>query len=162
MTSDFAPPAEPADRVGRMWRRSGELPPALPQPYVDLLVFADGSLWLTGPETEARTGNLAEPLTGLRLRPGACASVLGPSRWPDFVRWTEAITSFFGTFTADESRQAAFHEAISELGDYFREEFTRPTGIIATLPASDLTEDELIDFCALLLINGHETTKTCS
>ncbi|MFI5564215.1 hypothetical protein ACIA2T_33410 [Amycolatopsis japonica] len=138
MTSDFAPPAEPADRVGRMWRRSGELPPALPQPYVDLLVFADGSLWLTGPETEARTGNLAEPLTGLRLRPGA----------------------FFGTFTADESRQAAFHEAISELGDYFREEFTRPTGIIAALPASDLTEDELIDFCALLLINGHETTKT--
>lgn len=77
VTSDFAPPADLADRVGRMWRRSGELPPALPQPYVDLLVFADGSLWLTGPETEARTGKLAEPLTGLRLRPGTCASVLG-------------------------------------------------------------------------------------
>ncbi|WP_103338284.1 helix-turn-helix domain-containing protein [Amycolatopsis sp. CA-126428] len=77
MTTDFAPPADLADRVGRVWRRSGELPPALPQPFVDLLVFADGSLWLTGPETEARTGSLTEPLTGVRLRPGTCASVLG-------------------------------------------------------------------------------------
>ncbi|WP_152546891.1 helix-turn-helix domain-containing protein [Amycolatopsis orientalis] len=77
MTSDFAPPADLADRVSRVWRRSGELPPALPQPSVDLLVFADGSLWLTGPETEARTGSLTEPLTGVRLRPGTCASVLG-------------------------------------------------------------------------------------
>ncbi|GAB3738946.1 cytochrome P450 [Amycolatopsis oliviviridis] len=90
------------------------------------------------------------------------ADLLGvqPSRWPDFVRWTEAITSFFGTFTADEARRTAFHQALKEMGDYFREEFERPTGIIATLMASDLTEDELIDFCALLLINGHETTKT--
>lgn len=77
MSTDFAPPADLADRVGRVWRRSGELPPALPQPFVDLLVFADGSLWLTGPETEARTGSLTEPLTGVRLRPGTCASVLG-------------------------------------------------------------------------------------
>ncbi|MFE0027605.1 helix-turn-helix domain-containing protein [Amycolatopsis sp. NPDC059021] len=77
MTSDFAPPADLADRVSRVWRRSGHLPPALPQPSVDLLVFADGSLWLTGPETEARTGSLTEPLTGVRLRPGTCASVLG-------------------------------------------------------------------------------------
>jgi AraC-like DNA-binding protein len=77
VTSDFAPPADLADRVSRMWRRSGELPLALPQPSVDLLVFADGSLWLTGPETEARTGSLTEPLTGVRLRPGTCASVLG-------------------------------------------------------------------------------------
>jgi AraC-like DNA-binding protein len=77
VTGDFAPPADLADRVGRMWLRDGELPPALPQPAVDLLVFADGSLWLTGPETEARTGRLAGPVTGVRLRPGTCASVLG-------------------------------------------------------------------------------------
>ncbi|MEV7554119.1 AraC family transcriptional regulator [Amycolatopsis sp. NPDC089917] len=77
MNGDFAPPSDLADRVSRVWRREGELPPALPQPAVDLLVFADGSLWLTGPETEARTGNLTEPLTGVRLRPGTCASVLG-------------------------------------------------------------------------------------
>ncbi|MBB5850266.1 helix-turn-helix domain-containing protein [Amycolatopsis umgeniensis] len=76
-TSDFAPPVDLADRVSQVWRRSGELPPALPQPSVDLLVFGDGSLWLSGPETEARTGSLTEPLTGLRLRPGTCASVLG-------------------------------------------------------------------------------------
>uniref|UniRef100_UPI0011783C85 helix-turn-helix domain-containing protein n=1 Tax=Amycolatopsis kentuckyensis TaxID=218823 RepID=UPI0011783C85 len=77
VTGDFAPPADLAGRVGRVWRRSGVLPPALPQPFVDLLVFADGSLWLTGPETEARTGSLTEPLTGVRLRPGTCAAVLG-------------------------------------------------------------------------------------
>jgi AraC-like DNA-binding protein len=77
VTSDFAPHADLADRVSQVWRRSGQLPPALPQPSVDLLVFADGSLWLTGPETEARTGTLTEPLTGVRLRPGTCASVLG-------------------------------------------------------------------------------------
>ncbi|KZB79669.1 cytochrome P450 [Amycolatopsis regifaucium] len=102
-------------------------------------------------------GELAYPLSIHTI-----AGLLGvrPSRWPDFVRWAEAITSFFGTFTADEARQAAFHRALTELGDYFRAEFERPSGIIATLMATDLTEDELIDFCALLLINGHETTKT--
>ena len=60
-----------------VWQRHGELPPALPQPFVDLLVFADGSLSLSGPETEARTGRLDQPLTGVRLRPGTCAEVLG-------------------------------------------------------------------------------------
>jgi hypothetical protein len=239
VTSDFAPPADLADRVSQVWRRSGQLPLALPQPSVDLLVFADGSLRLTGPETEARTGTLTEPLTGVRLRPGTCASVLGIAadevplagmplpglglagglralraparpadqaighsleplitarvhallasagstfdligevasplsvhtiadllgvqRLPDFVRWTEAITSFFGMFTADEARQTAFHQAVAEMSAYFRAESERPTGIIATLTASDLTEDELINFCTLLLINGHETTKT--
>ncbi|MFE0027604.1 cytochrome P450 [Amycolatopsis sp. NPDC059021] len=102
-------------------------------------------------------GEVAHPLSVHTI-----AGLLGvrPSRWPDFVRWTEAITSFFGTFTADETRQAAFHQALTEMTAYFREEFERPAGVIATLMASDLTEDELIDFCALLLINGHETTKT--
>lgn len=60
-----------------MWRRSGELPLSLPQPAVDLLVFADGTLWLSGPETEARSGVVPRPLIGMRLRPGTCASVLG-------------------------------------------------------------------------------------
>ncbi|MEU0877381.1 AraC family transcriptional regulator [Lentzea sp. NPDC005914] len=71
MTSDFT------GRVSTVWRRSGELPPSLPQPSVDLLVFADGSLWLSGPETSSRTGTLPQPLTGMRLRPGTCADVLG-------------------------------------------------------------------------------------
>ncbi|MET9633233.1 AraC family transcriptional regulator [Lentzea sp. NPDC006480] len=71
MTSDFT------DRVSTVWRRSGELPPELPQPSVDLLVFADGTLWLSGPETVARTGTLTQPLTGVRLKPGVCADVLG-------------------------------------------------------------------------------------
>ncbi|MFT4166528.1 MAG: AraC family transcriptional regulator [Microlunatus sp.] len=77
MHSDAAPPPDLVDRVARVWRRSGSLPPALPEPSVDLVVFADGTLWLTGPETRARTGRLTEPLTGFRLHPGTCASVLG-------------------------------------------------------------------------------------
>ncbi|GLZ38000.1 cytochrome P450 [Actinokineospora sp. NBRC 105648] len=90
------------------------------------------------------------------------AGLLGvrSSRWPDFVRWTEAITSFFGGFTEDEARQDAFHRALAEMAAYFHEEFERPTGVIAALVAADLTEDELMDFCALLLVNGHETTRT--
>ncbi len=102
-------------------------------------------------------GEVAYPLSVHTI-----AGLLGvrPARWPDFVRWTEAITSFFGTFTAEAARQTAFHQALTELGACFREEFERPAGIIATLMASGLTEDELIDFCTLLLINGHETTKT--
>jgi cytochrome P450 len=102
-------------------------------------------------------GEVAHPLSVHTV-----AGLLGvaPSRWPEFVRWTEAITSFFGTFTADEDRQAAFRQAVAEMRAYFRAELERPAGIIATLTASDLTEDELVNFCALLLINGHETTKT--
>jgi AraC-like DNA-binding protein len=74
VTSDYS---DLADRVSRVWRRVGELPVALPEPAVDLLVFPDGRLWLAGPETTARFGSLPEPLTGLRLRPGTCAEVLG-------------------------------------------------------------------------------------
>ncbi|WP_410662324.1 cytochrome P450 [Amycolatopsis sp. lyj-84] len=116
----------------------------------------DALLAAAGPSFDL-IGELANPLSVHTI-----AGLLGvrPSRWPDFVRWTEAITSYFGRFTEDEARRTAFHEALTEMGDYFREEFERPAGIIATLMASDLTERELIDFCALLLINGHETTKT--
>ena len=85
------------------------------------------------------------------------AGLLGVRPSPDFVGWTEAITSFFGTFTADRT---AFDQALWEMGAFFRAEFRRPTGIIATLHAAGLAEDELVDFCTLLLINGHETTKT--
>ncbi|MBB5850265.1 cytochrome P450 [Amycolatopsis umgeniensis] len=116
----------------------------------------DALLASAGPSFDL-IGEVAYPLSVHTI-----AGLLGvqPSRWPDFVRWTEAITSFFGTSTVDEARQTAFGEALTEMGDYFREEFERPSGIIATLMTSDLTEYELIDFCALLLINGHETTKT--
>ena len=77
MVSQFAPPADLSDRVSCVWRCSGELPAALPQPAVDLLVLAHGGLWLAGPETVARTGALPAPLTGFRLRPGTCVSVFG-------------------------------------------------------------------------------------
>ncbi|MEV6235145.1 AraC family transcriptional regulator [Lentzea sp. NPDC051838] len=63
--------------MNAVWRRSGDLPLELPYPSVDLLVFADGTLWLSGPETVARTGRLTQPLTGVHLKPGTCADVLG-------------------------------------------------------------------------------------
>ncbi|GLY84214.1 cytochrome P450 [Actinoallomurus iriomotensis] len=93
-----------------------------------------------------------------------------PVRQPDFVRWTEAITSFAGSFTQDPARQAEFRTARTELAEYFREVFadrrTHPRDdVISVLLAAEpdgsrLTDDELLDFCTLLLINGHETTKT--
>ena len=56
------------------WIDSAPLP--LPYPAVDLLVFADGSLWLAGPEVSVRSGPLPPGgLVGLRLRPGACRSL---------------------------------------------------------------------------------------
>ena len=102
-------------------------------------------------------GDVAYPLSVHTI-----AGLLGVDHtlWPDFVRWSEAITSFAGLFAADEARQVAFREAVAELSAYFTEEFQRPRGIIATLREADLTAAELINFCTLLLINGHETTKT--
>jgi cytochrome P450 len=100
------------------------------------------------------------------------AALLGveADRQPDFMRWTEAITSFAGSFAEDPVRQAAFRTAHAELVEYFREVFAehraRPQGdVIDTLLAAEpdggrLSDEEVIDFCRLLLINGHETTKT--
>ncbi|HEY0495966.1 MAG TPA: AraC family transcriptional regulator [Kutzneria sp.] len=60
--------------VAACWIDSAPLP--LPYPAVDLLVFADGSLWLAGPEVSVRSGPLPPGgLVGLRLRPGACRSL---------------------------------------------------------------------------------------
>ncbi|MEU0877382.1 cytochrome P450 [Lentzea sp. NPDC005914] len=79
------------------------------------------------------------------------ADLLGLPVSPDFVRWTEAITSFFGTFAAVDTE---FRLALKEMRAFFHDE--RPQAI----DSAGLTEDELVDFCTLLLINGHETTKT--
>ncbi|MGK5552449.1 cytochrome P450 [Actinomadura kijaniata] len=100
------------------------------------------------------------------------AALLGvePARQPDFVRWSEAITSFAGAFTQDPERRAAFRTARTEMTRYFGEVFAdrraRPRDdVISVLLAAEpdgsrLADDELLDFCALLLVNGHETTKT--
>ncbi|TDD75371.1 cytochrome P450 [Actinomadura darangshiensis] len=112
-------------------------------------------------------GRLGHPLPVRTI-----SALLGvePVRQPDFVRWTEAITSFAGSFTQDPARRAAFRTARAELSAYFREVFAdrrdRPRDdIISVLLAAEpdgsrLTDDELLNFCALLLINGHETTRT--
>lgn len=109
---------------------------------------------------------------GMPLPVRTISALLGvePARQPDFARWTEAITSFAGRFTQDPARQAAFRTARAELAEYFREVFAdhrahpRDDVISALLAAepdgSRLTEDELLNFCTLLLVNGHETTRT--
>jgi cytochrome P450 len=85
------------------------------------------------------------------------AALLGVSeaREADFVRWTDAITMFFGQPEA----RPAFESAVSELREYLR---TVPAsdGIVAGLRESGLTADEIVNLASLLLINGHETTKT--
>ncbi|GAA0941338.1 cytochrome P450 [Virgisporangium aurantiacum] len=100
------------------------------------------------------------------------AALLGvdADRQADFVRWAGAITSFAGSFTRDPVRRAAFRTAHAELAGYFRDVFaerrSRPRGdVIDTLLAAEpdgsrLSDEELLDFCTLLLINGHETTGT--
>ncbi|MGW4642845.1 cytochrome P450 [Sphaerisporangium sp. NPDC004334] len=100
------------------------------------------------------------------------AALLGvrADRQADIVRWSEAITSFAGSFTEDPGRRAAFRTARAELGEYLREVFAehraRPRDdVIGTLLAAEpdggrLSEEELLDFCTLLLVNGHESTKT--
>ncbi|MFC0434832.1 helix-turn-helix transcriptional regulator [Kutzneria buriramensis] len=64
------------------WIDSAPLP--LPYPAVDLLVFADGSMRLAGPEVIVRAGPLPPGgLVGLRLRPSACLSLgLGADEVP--------------------------------------------------------------------------------
>ncbi|MBB5890060.1 cytochrome P450 [Kutzneria kofuensis] len=85
------------------------------------------------------------------------AALLGVSdaRQADFVRWTETITSFFGQPEA----RPAFLTAVAELREYLH---TVPAseGIVAGLRESGLTADEIVSLAGLLLINGHETTKT--
>ncbi len=93
------------------------------------------------------------------------ASLLGVEAQAEFIRWTDAITTFLGTFAADPARQKAFDDALAELDDYFRDVLAsrraRPgEDVISTLVASGLGDDDLVNFCALLLLNGHETTKT--
>ncbi|WP_082373098.1 cytochrome P450 [Nocardia sp. NRRL S-836] len=116
-----------------------------------------GALLAAAGPTFDLVGEVAGPLPVRTI-----AGLLGvePVRWPDFVRWTEDITSFFGAFTADETRRTAFHAAVGEMRACFRAEIEQPTGVIATLARSGLTADEVLDFCALLLVNGHETTTT--
>ena len=56
------------------WIDAAPLP--LPYPAVDLVVFADGTMWLAGPEVTIRSGPLPPGgLVGVRLRPGACLSL---------------------------------------------------------------------------------------
>jgi len=112
-------------------------------------------------------GGFASPLPVTTI-----ATLLGvePERRADFVRWTEAITSFAGQFAADGERRAAFDTACAELGAYFRGVFAERRrspreDVVSTLLAAEpdgarLTDGELLDFLTLLLINGHETTKT--
>jgi len=58
----------------------------------------------------------------LSCTPSRRYSVVQPERRPDFVRWTEAITSFAGSFAAAEHRQTAFHQALPSSATYFRAE----------------------------------------
>jgi cytochrome P450 len=116
------------------------------------------------PAIEARAARLLDRLTPASdfitefahpLPLATLAGLLGVSDEADFVRWTDAITTFFGQPEA----RPAFEQAVTELRAYLR---TVPAtdGIVAGLRESGLTTDEIVNLAGLLLVNGHETTKT--
>ncbi|EWM12312.1 cytochrome P450 [Kutzneria sp. 744] len=119
------------------------------------------------PSIESRAARLLDELTPASdfitgfahpLPIATLAALLGVSadREADFVRWTDAITMFFGQPEA----RPAFESAVSELRDYLRTVPSSEGGIVAELRESGLTADEIVNLASLLLINGHETTKT--
>jgi cytochrome P450 len=99
------------------------------------------------------------------------AELLGiePAMRPDFVRWTDAISSFFGDFTEVDERRTRFRQAVDEMGAYLRaviaEHRAHPGDdvvdkLLAAEPdGSALTDDELVNIIAALLMAGHDTTK---
>jgi cytochrome P450 len=116
------------------------------------------------PAIEARAAHLLDRLTpasdfitdfAYPLPIATLAALLGVRDEADFVGWTDAITTFFGQPEA----RPAFERAVTELRQYLR---TVPAdgGIVARLRESGLTADEIVNLAALLLVNGHETTKT--
>jgi cytochrome P450 len=116
------------------------------------------------PAIEARAAGLLDRLTSASdfitefaypLPIATLAALLGVGNETDFVPWTDAITTFFGQPEA----RPAFEQAVTELREYLR---TVPAdgGIVAGLRESGLTADEIVNLAALLLVNGHETTKT--
>jgi cytochrome P450 len=116
------------------------------------------------PAIEARAAHLLDRLTPASdfitgfahpLPIATLAALLGVSDQADFVRWTDAITTFFGQPEA----RPAFEQAVAELREYLR---TVPAtdGVVAGLRESGLTADEIVNLAGLLLVNGHETTKT--
>ena len=131
-----------------------------------LLRLVDELLDAAGREVRVVEG-FASPLAV-----GAIAGLLGVSaeRRSDFVRWTEAITSFAGRASRDPVRRKAFDTARAELSAYLLGEFAdrrrEPReDVISTLLAAEpdgtrLSDDELLNFCTLLLVNGHETTTS--
>ncbi|MGR6918593.1 hypothetical protein ACU635_30460 [[Actinomadura] parvosata] len=82
-------------------------------------------------------GRLGHPLPVRTI-----ATLLGveADRQPDFVRWSEAITSLAGSFAEDPVRQAAFRTARAELAAYLREVFAAHPDALARLRA----EPELV------------------
>jgi cytochrome P450 len=158
----------PSARTGRLRRlvaraftprAIGALLPSIEETVRGQLSDVDGELDVIG--------RLGAPLP---VRTIAALLGVDADRQPDFLRWTEAITSYAGSFARDPVHRNAFQAAQAELAEYFRDLFAdrraRPRGdVVDTLLAADpdggrLSDGELLNFCTLLLINGHETTGT--
>ncbi|WP_186762727.1 cytochrome P450 [Lentzea tibetensis] len=78
--------------------------------------------------------------------------LLGIEPDPRFARWTDAVTTFIGTRATHDTQRT-----FAEIADYFR---TWRRTSDTPLARSDLTDQEVADFCTLLLTNGTETTTT--
>jgi cytochrome P450 len=84
---------------------------------------------------------------------------------PDFVRWSRAITSYDVGSADDGVRRAEFERALAEWGAYIHEEVARhrddgrPDVIGSLLADGGVTEQELVNICALVLTAGYDPAK---
>jgi cytochrome P450 len=84
-----------------------------------------------------------------------------------FMRWSKTIVDFVGTGHADEARARANEETLAEfrafLEPIIRDRRAHPREDLISILASpdggeQLTDDELVSTCIVLLFAGHETT----
>ena len=84
-----------------------------------------------------------------------------------FMRWSKTIVDFVGTGHADEARARANEQTLAEfrafLEPIIRDRRAHPReDLISILASSDegeqLTDDEIVSTCIVLLFAGHETT----
>ena len=102
---------------------------------------------------------------GLPLPGYVICDLLGIPRrdLPDLRKWSDELNLFIGGARVTENKYERAQEGTRALAEYFRAVVSsrreKPgDDFVSTLVASDLSEDELISTCILMLFGGHETT----
>ncbi len=80
-----------------------------------------------------------------------------------FYHWGETLATFIGAPIRPPDSAARSEEALVEMVEIFGQLYDRyrqrpEPNLMASLAATELTRDEVISLCALLLLAGHDTT----